>query len=539
MLEANEEEEEERRRSGEGNVQRAKDAKIPVKASPKSGEPVTEKPKKQPTPPASQLQQPESSRTHPSPSSASPSQPLTTRPGKKSVSFAEPEQADERPSPNNGTESWGDVVPARLKDVKPTAVQPMQMNVVERTSKSVIPPQPGSTRRIARIIQTPTADSDDDDDDEDHLLDSSASNDSSGSEEEDPDDEDGDDFNELRMQADISMEYFRQQGMLKGLSQTIPPPDPRPTQKLGDWDQPYVPLEANRASTKARPSSMSRFKAERTAGDPTPSDPRLASAIRFGKFEKGQLVTRDDEVSGDEDDLDALDKRSGGIIERILKGDPTLYEDDGGSGSAELNSGSPAGESQQANVVESKTGLPAVPITVTRPSESTVASITESSTSEVVDRLAPSPSASISGSRLKTSKPSASTASRTAKPAIGNATDKRSLAVPSPVSKSTRVTTPSLGRLSSGPTNVPAAFYDPAGGFTSVILTPEQAALPGSAMPPPENPTNTSAASFPGRRISTMSAAVVESVSSHNRQDARAGPRKTGERISRFKAERM
>jgi len=61
-------------------------------------------------------------------------------------------------------------------------------------------------------------------------------------------------------------------------------------------------LEANRISTKAHKSSISRFKAERKLAELAP--------IRFGKLEDDQLVARDGEASGDdlEDDLKKLDE---------------------------------------------------------------------------------------------------------------------------------------------------------------------------------------------------------------------------------------
>ena len=86
-----------------------------------------------------------------------------------------------------------------------------------------------------------------------------------------------------------------------------------------------VSLEANCVSTKAH-SSISRFKAERMLTDPVPSDPHLVSAIRFRKLQDGLLIARGDEVSRDEDDLNKLDEKSLGIIERILKGDRALYK---------------------------------------------------------------------------------------------------------------------------------------------------------------------------------------------------------------------
>jgi len=84
----------------------------------------------------------------------------------------------------------------------------------------------------------------------------------------------------------------------------------------------------------------------------------------------------------------------------------------------------------------------------------------------------------------------------------------------------------------------PDAYYDPAGGFTSVILTPEQAVLPVSFAPPPENFTNTSDTSFVvSQRKNPMSLSVLEATD-NRRQGGQTGYR-GGERISRFKAERM
>ena len=52
---------------------------------------------------------------------------------KKSVSFAEPETI-ERPSATDGKESWGDVIPPRVKEMTPPAFRVMRIDVVERTS---------------------------------------------------------------------------------------------------------------------------------------------------------------------------------------------------------------------------------------------------------------------------------------------------------------------------------------------------------------------------------------------------------------------
>ena len=81
------------------------------------------------------------------------------------------------------------------------------------------------------------------------------------------------------------------------------------------------------------------------------------------------------------------------------------------------------------------------------------------------------------------------------------------------------------------------AYYDPAGGFTSVILTPEQAALPVSSVPLRENRANTGTTPFAAastQRVIPMSGSVIEATGSRRR-----GGQTEGERISRFRAERM
>ena len=338
--------------------------------------------------------------------------------------------------------------------------------------------------------------------------------------------------------------------------------------------------------------------------DPVPSDPHLASAIRFGKLQDGQLIARDDEVSGDEDDLNKLDEQSLGIIERILQGDPALYEESGRevanvSATGLSDSGTPLAEgaidpassdvpsATTAKISRSKnqrassaitpptvttfpmgthvaerttpftaaasTGANTLPITVPGPTVNTSTSA-QSPVSGVVERSAPwlsTPTSAPNPTPISVTRPTAPT-SPTTRPPVDRVASKKSTSslttstpVPVTITRSTLPATshmPSRTTASPIPTpwsmDPPDAYYDPAGGFTSVILTPEQAVLPVSFPPPPENFANTSDTSFVvSQRKNPMSLSVLEATD-NRRQGGQTGYR-GGERISRFKAERM
>ena len=281
MLEA-EEGAQEQRHSRQGGVENEREAS--KKVIPKSSTSALKEPKTQfPSIPASSLSESDKSTILPSSSSQSRlPESAAPLPGKKSVSFAEPETI-ERPSATDGEDSWGDVVPARVKEEIPPAFRVMRMDVMERTSSSETPFSP-NTRRSPLVVKMSGEDSDDED--EDQM--SSQPSDSDAFEDEDVEEgqeedfeEEGEDFDEVMMQAEIAMEYCRRQGMLKEISQALPRPElPSSAQQLGDWDQ-----QVRKASLEGlihlSVISMSRCKPTAYQRKHT-NLPSLASRLRKG-----------------------------------------------------------------------------------------------------------------------------------------------------------------------------------------------------------------------------------------------------------------
>ena len=227
MLEAEEEEE---WRSTRRGVEREQE---PLKVNPNPGTPILKEPISQSqSPPASSLSELGKSTVSPSPSSQSrPSELSATHPSKKSVSFAEPETI-ERPSATDGEESWGNVIPARVKETTPPAFRVMRLDVVERTSSSAT----SFLSNIRRVVRKSGEDSDDEDGD----LGGGQPVDNDTSEDEDSEEElegEGEDFDEVMMQAEIAVEYYRRQGMLKEIAETLPRSKLASAQQLGDWDK--------------------------------------------------------------------------------------------------------------------------------------------------------------------------------------------------------------------------------------------------------------------------------------------------------------
>lgn len=198
------------------------------------------------------------STTPPSPRIASPSA-TTDSTKKKNVTFS----ADTRPeSPDHPAVEWGDVVPARLRNVssQPASLRAIRMDVIERKPGEPSSVPASTSMRVPRL-RVAEVDSDDEasaDDDDDGTEDGS---DDPGEESEF---DEGVDMDEAMLQREIAFEYYKRKDALSTAmaSSELTTAKPEPVKDRDDWDQEVKKISPN-ISIPAR--SCCSF-AERSAG---------------------------------------------------------------------------------------------------------------------------------------------------------------------------------------------------------------------------------------------------------------------------------